>query len=234
MRRIIAVGGGEIKNKTTLEIDGYIADEAKKVKKAERANGLFIGTASHDFMPYYNSFRKTYTSLFDVKVDCALSVFVKTEYEKLKEKFLKADFIYIGGGDTCFMIEHWKNSGMLDLVSDAYNRGVITCGLSAGAICWFKDMYTDSKIKSTDEIYNLFPGLGVLDGLCTPHYNQRVVDFNETFLKSEFETAFAIDDDSAIEFRNERLVGKVKGSKGAYILRKNNGIIEKFNISDIF
>ena len=59
-KRIIAIGGGEIKSKTTLKIDEYVANLAKKHAGEKRANALFIGTASHDSMPYFNSFRKTY------------------------------------------------------------------------------------------------------------------------------------------------------------------------------
>ena len=57
-KRIIAIGGGEIKSKTTLEIDRYVANLAKIHAGEKRANALFIGTASHDSMPYFNSFRK--------------------------------------------------------------------------------------------------------------------------------------------------------------------------------
>ena len=57
-KTIIAIGGGEIKNKTTLEIDGYIANLAKEHAGEKRANALFIGTASHDSMPYLTVLEK--------------------------------------------------------------------------------------------------------------------------------------------------------------------------------
>ena len=63
---LIAIGGGEIKNKTTLKIDNYIANLAKARAGEKRATALFVGTASHDSMPYFNSFRKTFTSNFDL------------------------------------------------------------------------------------------------------------------------------------------------------------------------
>ena len=72
---IIAIGGGEIKSKTTLKIDEYVAALAKKHAGDMRATALFVGTASHDSMPYINSFRKTYTSVFDIKADVALMVY---------------------------------------------------------------------------------------------------------------------------------------------------------------
>ena len=110
-KSIICIGGGELKTKETLRIDGYIADLAKRHAGDKRAYGLFIPTASHDSMPYFNSFRKTYTSVFDIKADVALTVYGEMDMNRIREKFQKADFIYVGGGDTVFMIEHWKKTG---------------------------------------------------------------------------------------------------------------------------
>ena len=57
MKKIIALGGGELKAKTTLAVDEYIAGLAKARAGEKRAYGLFLGTASHDSLPYFNSFR---------------------------------------------------------------------------------------------------------------------------------------------------------------------------------
>ena len=51
---IVAIGGGELRTKETLEIDRAISELAKKRAGEKRAYALFIGTASHDSMPYYN------------------------------------------------------------------------------------------------------------------------------------------------------------------------------------
>ena len=178
-KRLICIGGGDLKTKETLKIDGYIADLAKQHAGDKRAYGLFIPTASHDFMPYFNSFRKTYTSVYDIKADVALTVYGEMSFERIKEKFALADFIYVGGGDTVFMLEHWKKTGLIDLVTDAYERGVIVCGLSAGAICWFDCIYTDSAEARADEVYGLYDGLGWIKSTISPHYNVRMLDFDK-------------------------------------------------------
>lgn len=232
-RTIICIGGGEIKDKTTLKIDEIIANLAKKRAGDRRARGLFIGTASHDFMPYFNSFRKTYTSVFDIKADCLLTVYTTYEREKIEEKFKLCDFIYVGGGDTVFMIEKWKQDGIRELIKDAYERGVIICGLSAGAICWFENMYTDSDVVSTEEKYSFFPGLGVLEGTCSPHYNFRKEDLGEAMIKSGVQTAFAIEDNAALCFKNEKLIGSLSLEGKSYILRNNAGKIESYEIENI-
>ena len=229
-RTIVAIGGGEIKAKTTLAIDEYIAALAKQRAGDRRANALFVGTASHDYMPYFNSFRKIYTSVFDIKADVAMTVFKQTEPARLEEKFLKADMIYVGGGDTRFMIEHWKTSGIDNLIRDAYQRGVIIAGLSAGAICWFEEMYTDSEIVSGQGFdYKLMPAMGWLKGLACPHYNERVADF-DAVLKNRGGTAVCIENDCAIVYQNEAMVKTVSAGGKAYILNAQNDILVKTEV----
>ncbi len=227
-RTIVAIGGGEIKNKTTLKIDEYIASLAKRRACGKRANALFIGTASHDHMPYFNSFRKTYTSVFDIKADVALTVFKQTEYSHLKEKFDVADMIYVGGGDTKFMIDSWKETGVYELVTDAYRRGVIISGLSAGAICWFEEMYTDSEIVSGEgNDYKIMPALGWLKGVGCPHYNERVEDFSRT-MKNVKKPAIGIENDCAVVFENEELSAVISsGGKAFKFIPSEEGFVKQ-------
>ncbi|MBR7100498.1 MAG: peptidase E [Clostridia bacterium] len=225
-KTIIALGGGEIKSKETLSIDEYIAALAKERAGDRRACGLFIPTASHDFMPYYNSFHKVYTGVFDIKTDVALTVYKEFDMDKMRAKFEKADFIYVGGGDTVFMLEHWKKTGLLPLIQSAYERGVILCGLSAGAICWFETMYTDSAQEQTGEKYALFSGLGWLKGIISPHYNHRIVDFDEILCYNN-SRAYAIEDNCALEFVDGQLTKSISSGGKAYELISENGKLNK-------
>ena len=227
MKRIISIGGGEIRNKTTLKIDEYIANLAKEHAGDKRANALFIGTASHDSMPYFNSFRKTYTSVFDIKAEVALMVYGEMDVNKIKGKIENADAIYIGGGDTVYMIQKWQELGIDKMLFDAYEKGTIIAGLSAGAICWFTDMYTDSEMMNGGDDYVLRKGLGLIDGLMTPHYNERVVDFDKTFLNSSFEKAYAVENDSAIEFIDGKFSRSISAGGNSYLLEKENGKVKK-------
>lgn len=227
-KRIIAIGGGEIRSKETLEIDGYIASLARERAGERRPYGLFIGTASHDSMPYFNSFRKTYTSVFDIKADVALTVYGEMDLEKIRGKFEKADFIYVGGGDTLYMLKKWREFGLLDLIKDAYERGVIICGLSAGAICWFEDIYTDSALAEKDGEYSMQKGLGWLRGTVSPHYNERVCDFDEIMKNMPVDTtAYGIENLAALEFVNGELTGSIDGGGKAYLIENSvEGLIK--------
>ena len=233
MKRIIAIGGGELRERTTMKIDEYLASLAKERAGENRANALFIPTASHDFMPYYNTFHKVYTGVFNIKTDVALTVFKEPDMEKMKGKFEKADMIYVGGGDTVFMIEHWKQSGLLPLIKDAYERGVIIAGLSAGAICWFTDMYTDSEAALGEgDKYAMFKGLGWLEGKISPHYGARMLDFDKLVCYN-LDCAYAIEDNAAIVIEDGQIVGSVSSGGKAWLLQKQGEGLEKTEIKSV-
>ena len=233
MKKIIAIGGGELRERTTLKIDEYIAALAKAHAGENRANALFIPTASHDYMPYYNTFHKVYTGIFNIKTDVALTVFKEVDMEKLRAKFQKADVIYVGGGDTVFMIEHWKKTGLLSLIEDAYQRGVIIAGLSAGAICWFSDIYTDSQAALGEgDKYAMFQGLSWINGKISPHYGSRMLDFDKIVCYN-FHCAYGIEDDAALVIENGEIVGSVSSGGKAYKITVENGAIQKTEIASI-
>ncbi len=219
MKRMVLIGGGELKNRETLPIDEYIASEAKKSAGERRACGLFIPTASHDCMPYYNTFHKVYTGLFDVKTDVALTVGREIDFAKMREKFNRADFLYIGGGNTVFMLDHWKRSGLLELIREAYERGVLICGLSAGAICWFEEMYSDSVIEGE---YAMYPGLGWLKGKISPHYNERSLDFDKIVLYNRY-CAWGIENGAALIVSDGMAVKSLSAGGKVWVLDGTSG-----------
>lgn len=222
MSRVICIGGGEIKNRETLAIDEYIAAEAKKAAGERRACGLFIPTASHDCMPYYNTFHKVYTGIFDIKTDVALTVGREFDREKMAAKFARADFIYVGGGNTVYMLEQWKETGLTELIRAAFERGVLIAGLSAGAICWFEDMYSDSVVEGE---YAMYSGLGWIKGKISPHYNERTLDFDETVLYNRFR-AWGIENNAALEFSDGEPV-RTLGSGKVFVLDGSDGVSVK-------
>ena len=233
MKKIIAIGGGDLRARTTLKIDEYIANLAKAHAGENRANALFIPTASHDFMPYYNTFHKVYTGVFNIKTDVALSVFKEVDLEKMKGKFDKADMIYVGGGDTVFMMESWKQTGLLPLIKEAYERGVIIAGLSAGAICWFSDIYTDSEAALGEgDKYAMFQGLGFVEGKISPHYGARMLDFDQIVCYN-FDCAFGIEDDAALVIEDGEIVGSISSGGKAWRIESKNGAIQKTEIKSI-
>ncbi len=227
-KKIIAIGGGDMREKTTLKIDEYIANLAKIHANGKRACGLYVGTASHDFMPAFNTFRKTYTSVFDVKADCLLLENVITSDERIDEKLEKANFIYVSGGDTLYMLKKWQERNLTHKLIKAYEKGVIICGRSAGAICWFENMYTDSEILNGNSFeYKTYDGIGLIKGTCCPHYNLRAYDFDNEVVAKNLQNAYAIEDNSALEFTDGILTKSISSGGNSYQIDCKNGQIHK-------
>lgn len=228
MKRVfVSIGGGELRNKTTAPIDGVIASLAKsRITEDRRGYALFFPTASHDSNPYFNSFRKTYTSLFDMKSDVAILTKGLMTLDHVAEKIRKADVIYVGGGDTLYLMQVWRETGIDKLVWEAYCRGAILAGLSAGAICWFEEIYTDSLVEGE---YAPYHGFGKIKGAATPHYNSRP-EFDRIAAEQGYPFSYAIEDDAAILFEDEEPAGALSAGGKAYRLRLEKGEIEREEI----
>lgn len=219
-RILVAIGGGSLKEKTTLPIDREIAKLALRGSD-KRGLALFIPTASYDSLPYFNTFRKTYTSECNMKSDVVLLTKKDVPIEKNIAKIEAADLIYVGGGNTLHLIDVWSRLGILPHLRAAYERGCVIAGLSAGAICWFRDMYTDSDpnpepySRPETESYSLAKGFNWIQGAITPHFNLRP-EFVPIAREAGFDPCYAVEDNAAIVFRNERLAGALSAGGNAY------------------
>lgn len=224
-KTIIAIGGGELRLRETLPIDGYICDIARERAGDRRAVALFVGTASRDCMPYYNTFHKIYTGVYGLKTDCALTVTVDTDREKLQGKFDKADVVYVGGGDTVYMLKKWRETGLYDMILSAYERGAVICGLSAGAICWFENMYTDGFLTEVvSDKYEIAPALGLLNGGACPHFDDRREDFTAAYEKDDDKHAwYCIENRAALHFEDGKPIGGISCGGKCYSASKDDG-----------
>ena len=98
------------------------------------------------------------------------------------------------------MLDVWKQKGIDTLIKDAYEKGVILCGLSAGAVCWFDTAYTDyDMMRGESSEYKLLPALGYLRGVACPHYDERP-EFDS--VARNFSPAYAIGNDSFVVFED--------------------------------
>ena len=162
MRQIIAIGGGgfgrEIKD---LKIEKYIIEQCSK----KTPSICFIPTATGDDIGYIKNFYKAFDSL-----NCKTShidFFKRTI--NLKEHILQQDIIFVGGGNTKSMLAVWKDWGLDKLLKQAYEKGTVMCGVSAGAICWFEKGITDSW---ADDLA-VMDCLAFVEGTCCPHYDEE-------------------------------------------------------------
>ena len=223
MGKLICIGGGEIprvKNGIELPYETKEIDE-EIVKTSNKKNPklLFIGTASSHSYDYYLVIKKIYENL-----GCTVSnldlLADNINMTDVKNSILNTDIIYVGGGNTRFMLEKWRELGIDKLLIQAYNKGIVCSGLSAGSYCWFK--YN----------YDLIEGLGIINAINCVHYDQKDNEAKEKFydvIKDKNMEGIALDNCVAIEFIDGNIkIIKSNPNRNAYkVIYENGEIIEK-------
>tara|TARA_Y100001970_G_C14133593_1_gene803072 strand:+ start:136 stop:831 length:696 start_codon:yes stop_codon:yes gene_type:complete len=189
---IIAIGGGGFgRNPKHNKIEKYILEQANKANPRI----VFVPTASGEDDRYIVNFYKCFSNL-----DCNpehIKFFERTP--RLDGIINKADIIYVGGGNTKSMLGVWREWKFDNLLHKAYKRGKVLCGVSAGAICWFKQGVTDSWASNL----NVLNCLGFIDGMACPHYQEekdRRPSVHSLLIKDKIKSGYAIDGGAAIHF----------------------------------
>ena len=229
-KQIIAIGGGGF-GRTPGEglIEKYILDQSEK----DVPNICFIPTATGDNEAYKVNYYSTFS-----KLDCSpshLDFFKRTP--DLKELILKQDVIFVGGGNTKSMLAVWKDWGLDLLLKEAYEKGVIMSGVSAGAICWFDQGITDSWAEDL----KVMDCLGFIEGACCPHYDeepQRKPSLNKFITEKVLKSCYAVDGGCALHIEDEKEFKSVVFSenKNSYLVEmKDNKVTEKpYSTIDIY
>ena len=224
MGRIVAIAGGDLQS--NLPINKYIVN----MDNRNNHNLLFIGTASKDAEGYINNIRVTFEQM-----NCyvkALCLSTKEYSSKEIDELLEwADIIYVGGGNTFYMMEVWRKYELDIKLREIYlNDTAILTGISAGAMCWFNCGHSDSEVFWI----NGEVGFGWVNDLLNlhqyaycPHYEERVDSFNEMML-DKLLPGLAMESDTAFVEENSRIKYiKSNAESKAYIIKRNNDIILK-------
>jgi len=238
MKKIIAIGGGEIGRPgypvETTEID----QEIIRISGKEYPKLLFIPTAASDSESYYEAIVEHFGNRLGCKTDVLYLIKEKPIIEEIEEKILGSDIIYVGGGNTLKMMRSWRQSGVDRILYQAYEKGIVLSGLSAGAICWFRWGNSDSRrFTNPDADLIRVTGLGLINALYCPHYNvekDRKPDLKKLMYKVSG-IAIAVDNCCAVEVIDDKYrIISSKPSANAYKVCWSKGqffeeIIEKKN-----
>lgn len=194
MGKIVAVGGGELGLRETWEIDRYIAS----LSPEKNPKLLFIPTASHDTESYIRVVSEVYGE-FGCQTEALCLEKRSYSQNETEGMILSSDIIYVGGGDTEYMMDTWKQHGVDRLLKKAWQRNIVLSGLSAGSDCWFIAGYADSEFLQGKENprFKWVKGLGFLPFLHTPHYNDPERKGFDEFLKGQAADAIALDNNTA-------------------------------------
>tara|TARA_B110000438_G_scaffold272283_1_gene290830 strand:+ start:7934 stop:8629 length:696 start_codon:yes stop_codon:yes gene_type:complete len=221
MRQIIAIGGGGFGRtiKSTL-IESYILSQSDQKKPSI----CFLPTATGDSEAYIKNFYHVFS-----KLNCKPSHigFFKRTMD-LKLHIEKQDIVFVGGGNTKSMLAIWREWGLDKILESAYKKGIIMCGVSAGAICWFEHGLTDSW---EDEL-KLMPCLGFVPGNCAPHYDEepeRRPTTKKLLVEGKISSIYGVEGGAALHLINEKPIKTVQfiKEKHSYIISHNNNVFDE-------
>lgn len=218
-RHIIAVGGGAF-SEGELRLERYILKQAS----ADCPSIGFISTATGDADAYIVRFYDACGRL--ACQSSHLALFKRTP--NLREWVFAQDVIFVGGGNTKSLLGVWREWGLDEVLRDAWQRGTVLSGVSAGAICWFEQGSTDSY---ADRLRAL-NCLGFLPGSCCPHYDaeeERRPTLHRMIEEGEIAPGIALDNDTAAHYVGTELrrVVTVRPDARGYELRVTDGSVEE-------
>jgi len=215
-KKIIAIGGGGFTHQSDAALDDFVINQIEKKNKKIG----FLGTASKDDKTKIDLFYKRFENK-----NLELSHFNLTSRDVGFSQWLfDKDIIYIGGGNTAYMLELWEKNNLVSLFKEAYEKGIILSGVSAGGVCWFDWIFSDSLGPG----YKALKGINLISGSCTPHSleSNRMSQYQLEIKNSKLPPGVAIDDGVAVLFVNgiAREVCSTRENCDAYFIDKINKI----------
>ena len=169
-RQIVAFGGGGF----SMESGNPLLDDfVVSATGLKRPRVCFLPTASgdadHYLVRFYNAFRNrgeaSHISLFRRERGA----------ESIRDHLLSQDLIYVGGGSVISMLGVWRAHGIDQILREAWERGIVLCGLSAGSLCWFEECVTTYQ-KETKVTIGLGPAIYNPDSSVVSGTQQSEID----------------------------------------------------------
>lgn len=173
---------------------------------------LFLPTASGDTTAQIEAFYARYDERFCQPEH--LSLFRLHELRRpLAEVILGQDIVYVGGGSMRNLLAIWRAHGLDELLIEAWRRGVVLAGISAGAMCWF-----DGGVTRSSGSPEPLAGLGLLSGSLTVHADgepERLPVWLAAVRAGTLPGGWAVDDGVGLLFAGERLTRILSSRPGA-------------------
>jgi dipeptidase E len=213
-RHIVAMGGGGFLMEQPSLLDDYVLALADRPDPRVCYLGTAAGDAAADIVSFYRAFPLG-------RADAShLGLFQRDERDP-RGHLLAQDVIYVGGGNTVNLLAIWRAHGVDAALREAWEAGVVLCGMSAGSLCWFEAGITDSY----GPLRALHDGLGLLPGSNCPHYDGEP-GRRPTYQRAVADglpAGIAADDCCGLHFAGTELAGVVSSRPDARAYRVERG-----------
>ncbi len=161
-RHIVAMGGGGfLMEPDNPLLDDYVLDLVGR----SRPKISFLATASGDHPSMIERF---YRAFAGPRADATHLPLFGRDTRDVRRYILSQDVIYVGGGNVVNMMAVWRLHGVDVILEEAWKRGVVMTGVSAGALCWFEGGTTDSF---GPQLAPFREGMKLVSGTVGVHYD---------------------------------------------------------------
>jgi dipeptidase E len=212
-RRILALGGGGF---TAAEPSAALDTLVLRLTGRPVPRICFLPTASGDQREQVIRFQERFAAW-----PCQRSVLSLFHLADARidphAHLLSQDAIYVGGGSMRNLLAIWREHGIDTTMREAWERGIVLAGVSAGAMCWF-----EGGVSRSGGVPEPVPGLGLVPGSLTVHCNSepgRLRAFLRAIANHELPPGYAADDSSALLFAGTELLTGLASRGGAGIRR---------------
>ncbi len=208
------MGGGGFMGEPESPLDDFLLS----LSAAARPRVCFLPTPSGDsdraIAAFFEAFAKR-----ECEPSC-LRLFGMPENPA--EHLAQQDVIYVSGGNTANALALWRLHGVDRALRDAWERGAVLGGVSAGANCWFECSVTDSFGRQLDALDD---GLAILAGSFCPHYDGEELrrPVYRALVDEGFAPGYAADDGVALHFAGTELREVVSSLPGGAAYRVEVG-----------
>ena len=137
-----------------------------------------------------------------------------SQHQSWSDVLLSMDGIVASGGNTLNQQAIWKAQGIDVVLRDAWNRGIVLGGASAGSLCWFDEGTTDSRPQELTVV----KCLGFIKGSHSPHYDAeagRRPLYQKLIANGTMAPGYACDNDAGIYFEDNSVKRVVSARAGA-------------------
>jgi peptidase E len=219
-RQILATSGGWAGPATGpyRSRRGPIINHALRLTGLSRPRLCFLATAGGDtgseIAGYYNAFAGC-----DDAIVSHLELFLMPNVADPAAHLLAQDVIWVGGGSVANLLAVWRVHGLDEIFREAWERGVVLAGVSAGSICWHTGGTTDSFGFDLRPVTN---GLGLIPYSNGVHYNselERRPRFQELIGDGTLADGYATDDGVGLHYIGTDLHEVVSDREGAKAYR---------------
>jgi peptidase E len=158
-----------------------------------------------------------------------LQLFPMPNVRDVRAHLLAQDMLWVFGGSVANLLAIWRVHGLDAILRDAWERGIVLGGISAGSICWHRGGVTDSFGVELRPVTN---GLGFLPYSNGVHYDseeRRRPRFQQLIADGTLPEGYATDDQVALHYVEDTLhkvIAETSGKYAYHVARTSEGVEE--------